>query len=310
MNQLIEQFRNQLLQINIFANDTIQNYVACIYRFVEFLNQQGQLNPLAVQPAQLRQWLGQLKHANTSNSRLIHHQSALKHFYTFLQNMKLTTHNPTSGFFPIRKVMSEKNQPISQEAAFQLLRSIDRSSWIGERNFMIISVLWALGLRREELVTLKIRDFESNHDPSNKIGLLRIHGKGQKQRALFVVDKLYDNLLNYLALPQSPKRKQAPIFPNKQGKIITGDHVLKIVHQAAQKAGITQHLTPHVLRHSFATEMYLQQVPLEAIEAMMGHESEAETAVYIHIPDALKQQALEQLTLQGDVSWPSLRYRQ
>ena len=62
---------------------------------------------------------------------------------------------------------------------------------------MIISCLWALGLRRAELTSLKIKDFDPNYDPKHKIGLLIVHGKGRKQRALFIVDKLYDKLINY-----------------------------------------------------------------------------------------------------------------
>ena len=88
--------------------------------------------------------------------------------------------------------------------------------------------------------------------------------------------------------------------------MLTGDHILKIVHQAAQKAGITQRITPHVLRHSFATEMYLAKTPLNDLEDILGHETEAETALYIHVPEQLKQQALEHITLQGEFSWPYL----
>lgn len=214
----------------------------------------------------------------------------------------------------MRKTKSDLNQPIDKETAYKLLKGVDRSTWIGERNFMIISCLYALGLRRQELATLKIRDFDSNFDPRNKTGLLTVHGKGRKQRALFIVDKLYHNLVDYLKRPISPTHlkmkcniKNKPIFPSRDGATLTGDHILKIVHQAAQQAGITQRITPHVLRHSFATEMYQQNVPLDEIEDMMGHENNAETALYIHVPEKLKKQALELISLQADYSWPYLQ---
>ncbi|MCG7853833.1 MAG: tyrosine-type recombinase/integrase, partial [Methanosarcinaceae archaeon] len=168
-----------------------------------------------------------------------------------------------------------------------------------------------LGLRRAELAQLKIKDFDPHYDPQPKIGLLIIHGKGRKQRALFVVDKLYDHLVNYLARPVPPtyvnkhsSLKHRTVFPSKNGTSLTGNHILKIVRQAAQKADIQQRITPHVLRHSFATEMYLQRVPLNDIQDMMGHETEAETALYIHVPQQLKQQALESITIEGEFSWP------
>jgi integrase/recombinase XerD len=178
---------------------------------------------------------------------------------------------------------------------------------------MIISCLWALGLRRQELAHLKIKDFYPNYDPQQKIGLLIVHGKGRKQRALFVVDKLYDKLVNYLAHPVSPTHlkkhctiKNRPIFPSRNGATLTGDHILKIVRQAAQKAGIEQRITPHVLRHSFATEMYLQRVPLNDIQDIMGHETEAETVLYIHVPEKLKRQALQIISIEEEFSWPFL----
>ena len=76
------------------------------------------------------------------------------------------------------------------------------------------------------------------------------------------------------------------------------------MRQATQQAGIQQRITPHVLRHSFATEMYLQRVPLNDIQNVMGHETEAETAIYIHVPEQLKQQALEIIAIEGEFSWP------
>jgi len=128
-----------------------------------------------------------------------------------------------------------------------------------------------------------------------------------------VVDKLYDKLVAYLNYPVAPTHlklkcnlKNRPIFPSRAGAILTGDHILKIVHQAAQQAEIKQRITPHVLRHSFATEMYLAKTPLNDIQDILGHETEAETALYIHVPEKLKQQALEYITLEGQFAWPYL----
>ena len=311
MNTIIEQFRKQLSDIALYADDTIANYVSCIYKFVDFIQTQFNIDPLKSTPQHLKQWMMHLKKDAISNSRLSHHKSALTGFFTFLLNMELIDNNPADGLFPIRRSKSDLNQPIDKDTAFKLLKAIDRSTWIGERNFMIISGLWALGLRRQELARLKIRDFDPNFDPINRIGLLTVHGKGRKQRALFVVDKLYHNLVAYLKRPVAPTHlkkkcnlKNRPIFPSRDGAILTGDHVLKIVRQAAHKAGIEQRITPHVLRHSFATEMYLAKTPLSDIQDIMGHETEAETALYIHVPEKLKQQALETIAIEEEFSWP------
>jgi len=311
MNTLIEQFRKELLEIALYADDTVANYVSCIYKYVEFMHSQFKIDPIKSTPQHLKQWMTHLKKTGVSNSRLIHHKSALTGFFSFLIKMNIIDNNPAEPLFPIRKTKSDLNQPIDQDTAFKLLKAMDRSTWIGERNFMIISCLYALGLRRAELANLKTKDFDPNFDPENKIGLLTVHGKGRKQRALFVVDKLYHRLVAYLERPVSPTHlkkhcavKNSPIFPSRNGALLSGDHILKVVHQAAEKADIKQRITPHVLRHSFATEMYLTKTPLDEIEDMMGHETEAETALYIHVPDDLKKQALQTISIEGQFSWP------
>lgn len=101
----------------------------------------------------------------------------------------------------------------------------------------------------------------------------------------------------------SPAQKNDPIFPIDAGTPISNNRVLKMIKERCQAAGITQRITPHVLRHCFATDMYHAGVPLGAIQAMLGHDHKAETAVYVHVSDDLQKQALEQLGLQGGFLW-------
>ena len=193
--------------------------------------------------------------------------------------------------------------PVSESTVNRLLEAVDRSTWTGKRNYMIISILWALGLRISELTGLKVGSFEPYHDPENRTGLLRVRGKNKKQRALFVVDKLYDDLMDYLALEGSPNKKQAPLFPVESGKVISSSRVQKKVKEYCREAGIEERITPHVLRHSFATEMYHAGVPVEAIQAMMGHDNKTETSVYIKVSDTFKEEALTLLTIGERSLW-------
>jgi integrase/recombinase XerD len=162
-------------------------------------------------------------------------------------------------------------------------------------------VLWTLGLRTSELTGLKVKSFETGH--GRQIGLLRIRGKNKKQRALFVVDRLFDALIRYLNHPLSPHKKLAPLFPGQPNTAISNSRVQRIVKDQAKKAGITAAVTPRVLRHSFATEMYHQNVPLTAIQAMMGHDSIADTSIYVHVSDKLKQLALDSILISRRFSW-------
>jgi integrase/recombinase XerD len=193
--------------------------------------------------------------------------------------------------------------PVSESTVDKLLEAVDQSTWTGKRNYMIISILWALGLRISELTGLKVGSFEPYHDPENRTGLLRVRGKNKKQRALFVVDKLYDNLMDYLAHDESPKKKNAALFPVERGKAISNNRVQKKIREYCRNAGIEERITPHVLRHSFATEMYHAGVPVEAIQTMMGHDKKTETSVYIKVSDSFKEEALRQLTIREEGLW-------
>ena len=170
------------------------------------------------------------------------------------------------------------------------------------RNHTMVSLLWALGLRTSELTGLKVRSFETGH--GKRTGLLRVRGKNKKQRALFVVDRLFDELIQYMSHPKAPNKKCAPLFQaDTKTTAISNNRVQRIVKDQAKKAGIATGVTPRVLRHSFATEMYHNSVPLSDIQVMMGHDSIADTSIYIHVSDKLKQLALDQILISRRLSW-------
>lgn len=301
MIAIIDAYRKELLEIATFEQKTVQNYTSCLLSYFAYARKNFGIDPMQSKGMHVHRWMDTIKQKGGSASRLQHHRSALRTFFAFAQKMKIITHNPADALPLIRKKRSEKNQPISKEIASKLLRSIDQTDWLGKRNFLIISIFWALGLRLNELTSLKIDDFEADHAPRKKIGLLRVKGKNRKQRALFVVDKLYDYMINYLAQPNAPKKKNNPLFPTQNGAI-SGDRIQRMIKEYAKKAGISERITPHVLRHTFATEMYHQKVPLTAIQAMMGHNSIDETTIYIHVSDQLRKEALEIIAMQGGSS--------
>ena len=303
MVALIDEYQHELSSICGFAQDTVENYVSCIVAFCAWVKDELHISPIDVQGSHVLKWMMELKERELSFSRLEHHKSALKTFYAMLVKLKIVSKNIASTLPPLRRRGISQVKPVSKDTVQKLLDSVGQSSWVGKRNYMMISMLWALGLRISELTGLSVGSFEPEHDPINKIGLLRVKGKNRKQRALFVVDKLYDNLLAYLAHHQSPKRKKDPLFPVESGKAISKNRVQKKIKEYCRAAGIKERFTPHVLRHSFATEMYHANVPLDAIQAMMGHEKRAETAVYIKVSDRFKKEALLQLTINERMSW-------
>ena len=300
MQTLMQTYHKELADIAGFAPDTVENYEICLGKFFDYATSQLNIDPLEAGAKDLLQWMRHLKAQNLSRSRLTHHKAALKHFYGLLVKQKQRQHNPAELLFTPRKRKSDRNQPLSPAIAFKLLRSMKRDTWLGERNFVIVSMLWALGLRIGELTALKVGSFEPEHEPEIKVGLLRVQGKGKKERALFVVDKLYSNLVGYLGHPETPKQMTSPMFPisNNKGKQLSTDRARGMIKELTHAAGIKLRITPHVLRHSFATHMYTNDVPVEAIEAMLGHTTTDETSIYIHVPKARKKQALAKITIE------------
>ena len=297
MHDFIELYRKELSCVACFKDNTVSVYVTSIYRYFAFAADVLQIDPLHPKAGDLTRWIMHLKKSGTGLSRLHNYQVAMKSFFAFLEKMGIIQNNPCENLFYLRKEKSTLNQPISINAAFRLLDSFDRSGWMGLRDYTLVSMLWAMGLRLNECLTLKVGDFDPDYERPKKQGILRVHGKGRKNRTLFVVDKLYENLNRYLDHPDTPKRKSDFMFTTKvrTGKHVSQDRVRRMIKQAAREAGLTERVTPHVLRHTFATHMYERGVPADAISRMMGHNSIEETCLYIHVSEDMKKKALEKI---------------
>jgi len=301
MIALIDLYRKALLKVNGFSPSTVETYTLSIKAFCEFANSELKTDPINVRGPQLLKWILYLKNTGIGYSRIQNHHYALKSFFAFLKKAGHICSNPAQSLPLLITRRPQVTKPISTRNAIKLLDSFDQSTWHGLRDYTMVAMLWALGLRTNELTSLKVNSFEPGH--GKKIGLLRIRGKNKKQRALFVVERLFDDLTRYLAHPQSPKKKRAALFPAQPNKPISNNRLQNIVKHQAQKIGIKTRVNPRVLRHSFATEMYHQNVPLNAIQVMMGHDSIAETSIYVHVSDKLKQLALDNISISRRTSW-------
>lgn len=263
MIALIDLYGKELLKVNGFSPSTVETYLISIKAFCIFVKEELKMGLERIKGPHLIIWMRHLKHLGTGQSRMEHHHYALKSFFGFLEKCGHIRKNPADVMPLMINRKRNRTNPIPISAAFSLLDSFDRSTWLGLRNYTMVSLLWALGLRTAELTGLVVGSFETGH--GKRIGLLRIHGKNKKQRALFVVDHLFEALLHYLAHPLSPEKKSAPLFPGQPDKPLSKSRLQRLVKDQAKTAGIKADVTPRVLRHSFATELYHQNVPLSAI---------------------------------------------
>jgi site-specific recombinase XerD len=302
MNKIIELFRKELLEISCLKDATVRLYMDIVYKYVDYAKQQLHINPLTSRTWHIHKWLYHLKTQGKGYNFMKDCKVALKRFFAFLVKMGYMKKNPAEALPRVKIPRSSSNKPLPIKTIFKLLKSFNRNTWIGMRNFTIVSILWALGLRVNELLKMKRSDINLDYDPEHKIGTLLVHGKGGKERTLFIVDNLYDTIIDYLNLEKTPKRQGSLLFPGSKGKTIGGSRVRQLIQEAARGAGITARVAPHVFRHTFATDMYNCHVPIEAIKEMMGHETLRETSVYIHITDELQAEVLKKISLKEKVS--------
>lgn len=179
---------------------------------------------------------------------------------------------------------------LSAEEVDQLESAVDLSKWEGQRNRTIIEVLFSCGLRVSELVSLKLSDLYLHEQ------YVRVVGKGSKERLVPISSRAIKELDYWFTDRSNMKIKSGEedyVFLNRRGAHLTRTMILIMIKQTAAAAGISKTISPHTLRHSFATALLEGGADLRAIQAMLGHESIGTTELYAHIDmTTLRQQIL------------------
>ena len=280
MTKIIELFRTELLEVCQLKDNTVRIYLDMVYKYTDYAKQFLHIKLSASKTWHIHKWMYHLKTEDKGYNFLKNTKVALKRFFAFAVKTGYLKKNPAEALSRVRIPKSDLNKPLKTKVLFALLKSFDRTKWMGMRNFTIVSILWTLGLRVNELLKMKRCDINLEYDPEHKTGTLLVHGKGGKERTLFIVDTLYEVIFHYLSLKKTPKRKGSLIFSGTKRKTISTTRVRQLIMEVAKGTEITERVTPHVFRHyTFATDMYNQGVPLEAIQEMMGHETLRETSV-------------------------------
>jgi site-specific recombinase XerD len=292
---LLHTYHKELSQLRNFSTDTVNIYVSCVHTYLEYATNEWAIDPLQTTSEHLLQFFLDLK-AFLSPSRLSHYRAALKGFFALLFNLAVIAKNPADDIVPIKRVKSQRYRVVPEQLMFTLLETVDaEATATAKRDHLMIALLWCLGLRSGELRALRKKHI-TIISVKEKTALLMVNGKGAKQRALMVVEKLYQKVIEYI----SPLKSNDLLFPGKiKDKMLHDTTLNRRMARYVAKAGITERIHAHRLRHSFATEMYNAGVPLEDLRVMLGHENYRETAVYIHISQTQTMQALELLSIEG-----------
>ena len=260
------------------ADNTRESYLFDIAKFIEFLKRESQ-TLRSVTDESLQAFVADLHDlgiAPRSQARII---SGLKSFFKYLKAENYIDEDPTIN---LESPQTGRHLPevLTVEQIDMLIDEIDKSTPEGRRNNAIIEVMYGCGLRVSELVNLEINKLFFDD------GYIVVTGKGSKERIVPISDVAIELVNSYMlerAQLDVVAGEENVLFLNRRGHRLTRQMIFTIIKRLARQAGIAKEISPHTLRHSFATHLLEGGANLRAIQQMLGHESIATTEIYIHL---------------------------
>jgi integrase/recombinase XerD len=256
---------------------TIESYHRDLVQFIAWLDEQ----PIALREVErttLRNYLGHRRDQGLSARSTARALSALRGFFRFLVNTRVQTVDPTAN---LRSPSLWQTVPhvLRADEIDALLASPDTSTTLGLRDRAMLETLYATGLRVSELVGLTTERVRL--DP----GYVRVIGKGRKERLVPLGESAVSWIDDYLerARPELNKQRVSELFLNHRGGALTRQGFWKILRGHAVRAEISSPLSPHIVRHSFATHLVENGADLRAVQMMLGHASLTTTEIYTHV---------------------------
>lgn len=256
--------------------NTVEAYVDDYNEFMHFVLRIYGVAPEEVNAAIISRFMQWLYSANRSSASQARRLSGIKSLYNYLLITERVEQLPTES---VDAPKAERLLPdvLSVEEIDALLRTFDITTAKGCRDSAIVEVLYSTGLRVTELVTLRINDLFFGE------GYVRVIGKGDKQRLVPISSAARDKIQLYMEFRKPEKPSEPTLFLNNRGKPLTRVMVFTIIRQAAERAGITKSISPHTLRHSYATHLLEGGANIRQVQELLGHESISTTEVYTHL---------------------------
>lgn len=277
-SNLIKDYVRYLRLERNYSQNTLDAYQHDLRYLLDFAEEQGK-SLLELKLEDLELFIGTLHdHAigARSQARLL---SGVRSFYRFLILERYLQDDPTE-LMPSPQIGEHLPEYLSLEEVDLLESAIDLSKWEGHRNKAIIEVLFSCGLRVSELVELKLSNLYEEER------FLRVLGKGNKERLVPISGKALQEL-HYWFLDRNVMKikpgEEDYVFLNRRGAHLTRTMILIMIKNAAKDAGIQKTISPHTLRHSFATALLKGGADLRAIQALLGHEDIGTTEIYTHL---------------------------
>lgn len=275
MNELLESFIKHLSDERNYSEHTVKAYRGDLENFRDFLlKEEKDIEDADV--ATINAYVSTL-YGKNSPSSVERKVSAIRSFFSYLVRKGIATQNPAKL---VRTPKKEKHLPVflSVDEVFNLVDVKDsEKSPLRVRDRAILELLYSSGLRVSELAGATLADLSMGE------AIIRIRGKGNKERIVPVGSKALSSLGEYLDLREKLKPASNRIFLNSRGGGITTRSLARIIKKYGLVSGISKNVSPHVLRHSFATHLLAGGADLRAIQEMLGHASLSTTQRYTHL---------------------------
>ena len=270
MERHIEKFARYLEIEKNASRHTIDNYERDLKEFIVFLNG---ASVETVDYLTIRRFLAHLKERNISARSTARKLSSLRSFFRFLIKDGYLKSNPTDA---VSSPKQEKHLPkfLTESDAAHLMDSPDTSNVLGSRDHAMLETLYSTGMRISELTSLRQDDVDFIG------GMVKVFGKGKKERLLPIGDRALKAIRDYLKVRSSDSRV---IFLNKNQKPISPRGFRKVLNKYVLKASLKEHISPHTLRHSFATHLLNRGADLRSVQELLGHVNLSTTQIYTHL---------------------------
>jgi integrase/recombinase XerC len=271
-----------------YSKNTVLAYTKDLQSFLTFLkdykntNQEISINDLSdCDLNDFRSWLSQKAMQGIISSSRARNLAGIKNFYHYMDKQGFM-HNPKIDIVHSPKKQKILPHPVDQENALKILEFAAENAnedWIGSRDKALFTLLYACGLRISEALNLNTNDIQDSDE------MLRITGKGEKTRQIPILPIVKSAINEYKKLCPFPLEKETALFLGKQGKRLNAGVAERSLRQIRYTLGLPDSLTPHALRHSFASHILANGGDLRSIQEMLGHSSLSTTQKYTKIDE-------------------------
>lgn len=277
--QILDAYLDHLRAERGLARNTLESYSRDLVDFFNWAENEHSLSLVRFQEEDLRFYFLQLKRSGISPRSVARKMSSIRGFFRYCLSEGIIDTNP-SVLLEVPRQESALPKDLTLDEVDRLLAQPKTTDPLGIRDHAMLEVLYATGLRVSELVSLRVEDLNL------EVGYLVAYGKGKKERLVPFGDVALEKLKTYLltARPRLRRTEKIPyVFLNRFGKRMSRQGFWKRLNQYALTAGIRSPVTPHVLRHSFATHLLERGADLRSVQLLLGHASISTTQIYTHL---------------------------